>query len=106
MSTVRGVEEALDWLGTEYLDIYYIHGWHEPSPVFSNDELVKKLTLRRCSTTGSTSSPATLPATDISQYGPLLTLAPYLTRSIARYIREMFGKNAQLKTSRFAVFVA
>lgn len=27
------VEGSLQRLGTDYLDIYYIHGWHEPSPI-------------------------------------------------------------------------
>ncbi len=27
------IEETLERLGTEYLDIYYIHGWHETSPL-------------------------------------------------------------------------
>ncbi len=27
------VEGTLDRLGSDYLDIYYIHGWHEPSPL-------------------------------------------------------------------------
>lgn len=31
---VRGeIEETLDRLGTDYLDLYYIHGWHDPSPI-------------------------------------------------------------------------
>jgi aryl-alcohol dehydrogenase-like predicted oxidoreductase len=27
------IEGTLDRLGTDYLDIYYIHGWHDPSPL-------------------------------------------------------------------------
>lgn len=27
------IEDTLDRLGTEYLDIYYVHGWHERSPL-------------------------------------------------------------------------
>ena len=27
------VEGSLRRLGTDYLDIYYIHGWHDPSPI-------------------------------------------------------------------------
>ena len=27
------VDGTLDRLGTDYLDIYYIHGWHDPSPL-------------------------------------------------------------------------
>lgn len=27
------IEGTLDRLGTEYLDIYYVHGWHDPSPI-------------------------------------------------------------------------
>lgn len=27
------IEGTLDRLGTSYLDIYYIHGWHDPSPL-------------------------------------------------------------------------
>lgn len=27
------IEDTLDRLGTEYLDIYYIHGWHDLSPI-------------------------------------------------------------------------
>lgn len=27
------IDETLDRLGTNYLDIYYIHGWHESSPI-------------------------------------------------------------------------
>jgi len=27
------IESTLDRLGTEYLDLYYIHGWHEQSPI-------------------------------------------------------------------------
>jgi aryl-alcohol dehydrogenase-like predicted oxidoreductase len=27
------IEGTLNRLGTDYLDIYYIHGWHEPSPL-------------------------------------------------------------------------
>ena len=27
------IEGTLDRLGSDYLDIYYIHGWHEPSPL-------------------------------------------------------------------------
>lgn len=27
------IEGTLDRLGTDYLDVYYIHGWHDPSPL-------------------------------------------------------------------------
>jgi len=27
------IEGTLERLGTDYLDIYYIHGWHDPSPL-------------------------------------------------------------------------
>lgn len=27
------IEGTLDRLGTDYLDIYYVHGWHDPSPL-------------------------------------------------------------------------
>jgi len=27
------IRDTLDRLGTEYLDCYYIHGWHDPSPI-------------------------------------------------------------------------
>lgn len=27
------IEGTLDRLGTDYLDVYYVHGWHDPSPI-------------------------------------------------------------------------
>jgi len=30
---VAEIEGTLDRLGSDYLDIYYIHGWHDPSPL-------------------------------------------------------------------------
>lgn len=27
------IEDTLDRLNTDYLDLYYVHGWHEPSPI-------------------------------------------------------------------------
>jgi aryl-alcohol dehydrogenase-like predicted oxidoreductase len=27
------IEGTLERLGTDYLDVYYVHGWHEPSPL-------------------------------------------------------------------------